>query len=52
MSTSTTKWSVVNPNDEIVSEWDNEKEAEIAAAELNADWLNGSGPYEVREVIT
>jgi hypothetical protein len=49
MSTSTTKWSVVNPNDLIVSQWDDENEAEIAAAELNADWPNGSGPYEVRE---
>jgi len=49
MSTSTTKWFVVHPNDQIVSQWDDEKEAEIAAAELNADWPNGSGPYEIRE---
>ena len=51
MSTLTpAKWAVINPgNDETVSRWESETEALIAAAELNAAWPNGNGPYEVLE---
>jgi hypothetical protein len=35
--------------DEVLSAWDNYQDAECAAAEVNADWPYGVGPYMVVE---
>jgi hypothetical protein len=50
-STTTVKFLVRDTEQDghVAQIWDDRHNAEAAAAELNASWPNGVGPYEVEE---
>jgi hypothetical protein len=49
MSITLTQWAVVDGNDDILSRWDSLEDAEAAAGEFNAAWLNNNGPAFVAD---